>query len=272
MRLAILALLTASCGDPGAPTTLDPDAPPVTTGNWYRPAPNTTWQWQLQGALNDTYDVAVYDIDLLNHDPARIAALQAAGRNVVCYFSAGSFESFRPVDVPASARGNELDGFEDEQWLDVRSAEVHRVILERLDLARSKGCDGVEPDNVDGFLNDTGFPLTATDQLAFNRFIANAAHERGLSVALKNDLDQIDVLLDYFDFAVNEQCHEFDECELLAPFPAAGKAVFVAEYEDRFVSNAAARDALCADSRSANLRTLVLPLDLDDSLRFTCDP
>lgn len=39
----------------------------------------------------------------------------------------------------------------------------------RLDLAVQKGCDGVEPDNVDGYQNNSGFPLTAQDQLAYNR-------------------------------------------------------------------------------------------------------
>jgi hypothetical protein len=268
-----LILTTLGCsGDPGAPTPLDPNAPPITTGQWYRPAPAATWQWQLQGAINEGYDVDVYDVDLINTEAAVIASLQRAGRKVICYFSAGSYESFRPVDVPEAARGKGLDGFEDEQWLDVRSPEVHRVAMERLDLAKAKLCDGVEPDNVDGYQNDTGFPLTETDQLAFNRFLANAAHERGLAVALKNDLDQIAELVSYFDFQVNEQCHEFDECDRLGPFPMAGKAAFVAEYQQRFVDDSTARDDLCMASRNANLRTLVLPLDLDDSFRFTCDP
>ena len=39
----------------------------------------------------------------------------------------------------------------------------------------SAGCDGVEPDNVDGYVNDTGFDLTAGDQLDFNRFARGEA-------------------------------------------------------------------------------------------------
>ncbi|MCH7683637.1 MAG: endo alpha-1,4 polygalactosaminidase, partial [Gemmatimonadetes bacterium] len=93
----------------------------------------------------------------------------------------------------------------------------------------------------------------------------------GLAVALKNDLDQILDLIAYFDLSVNEQCHEFDECSLLQPFVTGGKAVFNAEYDSRFVSDAAVRDAMCATARAENLRTLILPLDLDDSFRFSCD-
>ena len=100
-----------------------------------------------------------------------------------------------------------------------------------MDLCRAKGFDRLEPDNMDGFLNDTGFPLTYQDQLTYNIWLANAAHERRLSIGLKNDMDQIPDLLSYFDWALNEQCFEFDECETLLPFIEAGKPVFHVEYE-----------------------------------------
>ena len=155
--------------------------------------------------------------------------------------------------------------------MDIRSANVLEIMNARLDLAVQKGCDGVEPDNVDGYANNNGFNFSATDQLAFNRRIANAAHERNLAVVLKNDLDQTSALLDYFDFAVNEQCHEFDECVDMQPFVTAGKPVFSAEYDRQFVADVAERDRVCAEARAQNIRTLILPLDLDDSFRFSCD-
>jgi len=37
-------------------------------------------------------------------------------------------------------------------------------------------------------------------------------------------------LVSVFDWALNEQCFEYNECSLLAPFTRAGKAVFVVEY------------------------------------------
>ena len=112
-----------------------------------------------------------------------------------------------------------------------------------MDLCRQKGFDGVEPDNVDGYANRSGFPLTPADQIRYNVWLANAAHARGLSVGLKNDLDQVGELVGFFDWALNEQCFEFDECERLAPFTAAGKAVFEVEYKlstSQFCSKAVA--------------------------------
>lgn len=249
------------------------------SGDWYQPGVDTTWQWQLQPAqggnsVNTSYDVDLYDIDLFDNEESVISGLQASGKRVICYFSAGSYEDYREDEsrFNESDLGNTLSGFADERWVDVRSENVRSIMADRLTLAASKGCDGVEPDNVDGYTNNPGFGFSAADQLDYNRWLAQEAHSRGLSVGLKNDLDQIPDLVGDFDFSVNEQCHEYDECELLQPFTDAGKAVFVAEYLETYVNNQSARDAMCADSRSGNLRALVLPLDLDDSFRFSCDP
>ncbi|WP_235532911.1 endo alpha-1,4 polygalactosaminidase [Sphingomonas sp. Leaf412] len=257
---------------PGPSPLPSPTASPV--ARW-TPRPDDGWHWQLSGTVNTGYAVAVYDIDLFDTPPATIAALHGAGRRVVCYFSAGSAENWRS-DYPrfaAADLGNAVDGWAGERWVDVRSATVRAIMAARLDLAVAKGCDAVEPDNVDAFEPDNraGLPLTAAHQIDYNRFLAAEAHRRGLAIALKNDLAQVATLAPDFDFAVNEQCHEYDECSDLSPFGAAGKAVFNAEYADRYRTNAGgARDRLCAAAAAGRLRTLVLPVALDDGFRFAC--
>ena len=202
----------------------------------WQPAPGTTWQWQLSGTIDESFDVEMYDIDLFETPSATIARLQGAGRIVICYFSAGSWERGRPDsgDFPKRIRGKRLDGFPDERWLDVRQIDELAPIMEaRLDLAVQKGCDGVEPDNVDGYQNKTGFPISGRAQRKYNKWLAREAHARGLSVGLKNALGQIKKLVKHFDWALNEQCFEFDECRKLLPFIRAGKAVFGVEYEGK---------------------------------------
>ncbi len=128
-------------------------------------------------------------------------------------------------------------------------------MADRLDMCRDKGFDAVEPDNMDGYRNRTGFPLTARDQLRYNRLIAKLAHDRGLAVGLKNDLDQIPELVGDFDFAVNEQCAQYGECGALTPFIEADKAVFHVEYElptSRF----------CPESRRLGLSSLLKKYEL----------
>lgn len=104
------------------------------------------------------------------------------------------------------------------------------IMEARLAKCVAAGFDGVEWDNLDGYTNNTGFKLSAAQQIAYNIALANMAHAHGLSVALKNDLDQVESLAAYFDYAVNEQCQQFSECQSLDPFLKAGKAVFQVEY------------------------------------------
>jgi hypothetical protein len=237
----------------GPPTSSSPGA------TLWRPASGTTWQWQLSGALDTSVAVQVYDIDLFDNDASVVAALHAQGRRVVCYFSAGSHEPGRPDsgDFPAAVLGSALQGWPDERWLDIRRLDLLGPIMERrLDLCRQRGFDGVEADNVDGYSNGTGFPLTAADQLAYNRFLARAAHARGLSIGLKNDLAQVAELEPDFDFAVNEECFAFSECDLLAPFVRAGKAVLNVEYDLDTAS-------FCADARRRGFSSMRKNLALD---------
>ncbi len=252
---------------------LDPDVPPVTAGDWYRPAPETTWQLQLQGTVNTGYDVTLFDIDLFDSPVELIADLQFSGKKVICYFSAGSYEEWRSdADAfHAADKGNALEGWPGERWLDIRSANVQKIMQSRLDLAVEKGCDGVDLDNMDVYTNSPGFALSASEQLAYNRFLANEAHARSLSVGLKNDLGQIESLVEYFDFAINEQCFIYDECDLLSTFIVANKPVFHVEYAVKYVNNTAgARDDLCLDSAALQFSTLVMPQLLDDTFRFSC--
>ena len=106
-----------------------------------------------------------------------------------------------------------------------------KPIKQRIQMCADKGFDGLEPDNINGYENDTGFPLTAKDQLKFNRWIAKETHKRGMSVALKNDGPQAKKLVRDFDYAVVEQCFQYNECGQYRPFVRAGKAVFSVEYE-----------------------------------------
>lgn len=266
----VLAIGVAiGCGGPG----FDPDVPPVTEGEWYRPAVEVTWQWQLTGTPDTRHDVEIYDLDLFETDEAVIAELHAQGRRVLCYFSGGSSEDWRPDDdrFTRADRGRKLDGWAGERWLDIRSENVLTVMLDRLDLAVDKGCDGVEPDNMEAYAERSGFRLTAEDQLGWNRRIANEAHLRGLAVALKNDGTQAVQLVDYFDLGLNEQCHQYDECAQLEPFTDAGKPILNAEYPGSQSAAEAAREGLCAKADEASTRTLMLPLELDGSFRVSCD-
>lgn len=210
------------------------DITPITKSNLWLPKPLTDWQWQLQGQLNLTIDVPVYDIDLLDVPANIIKKLHEKGRKVICYFSAGSWEAWRndAAAFPKSVIGKPLADWPGEHWLDIRKIKQLGPIMEaRINLAANKGCHGIEPDNIDGYTQKSGFKISYQDQLNYNRWLAQTAHKYGLSIGLKNDLDQVKDLVNDFDWALNEQCFHFNECQYLMPFIKAGKAVFGVEYQ-----------------------------------------
>lgn len=237
----------------------------------WHPKPGTSWQWQLTGTIDTSVDVAMFDIDLFEAPQSVIDSLHSKGRIVICYFSAGSREDWRPdaSDFNSSDYAKGLAGWPGENWLDVRSANVRAIMKKRLDLAVSKHCDGVEPDNVDGYANDTGFPLTEANQLDYLGFLSTESHARGLSVGLKNSVDLAAQLVGSFDWALNEECLSYKECGSLKPFISAQKAVFHVEYVDQQSQGAAKQAATCGDASIQGFSTLIKTWDLD-AWRLSC--
>ena len=235
--------------------------------SWWGPSPTDRFQYNLQGPVEvgicrrpwrgqvcvepNVYVIDLYD-DFGQVQSATVAAIHARGARAVCYVNAGAWEEWRPDAgaYPQHVLGKPLAGWPGERWLDIRRTDVLLPLIEaRVQRCQQAGFDGVDFDNVDGFTHDTGFPLTAADQLAFNRALAALAHSYNLGVGLKNDLTQLADLVNDFDFAVNEQCEQYGECSLYdATFAAAGKAVLQIEYR---VSRARFCSAANSQGRSA---------------------
>ncbi len=245
---------------------------PILNGDWPQFESGLRWQWQLKHQINLNYAVDVYDIDLFDTPVEEIEQLKSAGIKVVCYFSAGSHENWRSDagQFDSQALGEPLAEWEGERWLDVRNDSFYPIMQARMDLAQSKGCDAVEPDNVDGFLHQTGFDFQPDDQAQYNYLLSTWAHQRGLAIGLKNDLEHVELLADHFDFAVNEECHHYNECDVLNTFTQQNKAVFNAEYDSVYTGNLESRQEACRLSASLGLSTLILPLELDDEFRIEC--
>jgi hypothetical protein len=232
---------------------------------YWQPQPGTSWQIQYTGDLDLTVDAQIYNLDLFETSRDTIDLLHAQNRKVMCYFSAGSYEDWRPDadQFPESVLGNDMENWEGEKWLDIRQIDVLEPIMgNRMNLAVEKGCDGVDPDNVHGYENNTGFPLTYEDQINYNIWLAGAAHARGLAIGLKNDILQIADLVSYFDWELNEECFQYNECEYLTPFIDAGKPVFGIEY-------IGSPDDFCPEANQANFDWLKKNLELD-AWRVSC--
>ncbi|MEU0566986.1 endo alpha-1,4 polygalactosaminidase [Nonomuraea sp. NPDC005983] len=262
------AATTATTAEAGASARAAIWKPPVNSRWQYQLQGNTAYA--STGGINVDICVApqtggacvrptVFDFDLYvdaavagnNHtlNTAGVNAVHARGAKAICYVDAGSIEDFRPdyqefVDWHKS-HGNSLlgnpfsDEFPNERWANINNDKGQRDFLLRMTERRVAKCvqagfDGVEFDVVNAHEEGksvTGWTVSPATQLVFNKALADIAHRNGLSVALKNDLSQVSDLVSSFDYAVNEECFQWKECDELKPFVAAGKPVFQVEYK-----------------------------------------
>lgn len=242
----------------------------------WQPAPGLTWTYQLSQVpssdqLKNAAQYNVWDIDLFDTPVDSIKTIQAAGSKVICYFSGGTMEGwrsdankFQPGDV-----GAPMGSWPNENWINTRSSNVRKIMTARLDLAQSKGCNGVDPDNIDAYNHQTGFPLTQNDAVNYVTYLAKQAAQRGLAISLKNSGDIIPRVLNVVQYSVEEACSAYSECDLYKPFTDAGKAVFHVEYPKGYgtVNTATVASssmaAICTCKPKAHLSPIVKNNNLD---------
>ncbi|KAI5370395.1 hypothetical protein Slin15195_G012710 [Septoria linicola] len=237
-----------------------------------KPTAGQTWNIQLKNvpptsaADNDAY--STWDFDMAAANSSIIDTFHAKGRYVICYFSAGSVENYRSDagDFPSEAVGKVMDGWPDEKWVDVRNQGVRDVMKKRINEAKSKGCDGVDPDNIDGYQNESGFDLTLDDAVDFVRFLAQTAHDAGLTYGLKNGGEIVDRVVDVSDWDINEECVNYQECDAYRPFIDANKPVLHLEYPDDSpkLSIEDFKKKSCSDSDAKGFSTLIKDRDLGE--------
>ena len=209
---------------------------------------------------------------ITQENAAAVAAIHAKGAKAICYVDAGTAESFRPDyqdyvnfnNLTGGALfGKPVGGFRNEFWLNINNNKGQRDFIlsevgKRVDGCVANGFDAVEFDNVDAYQNKTGLTISSDTQLLFDTALANLAHSKGLTVGLKNDLGQASDLKPYFDFAINEQCFQFKECNFPAPglpdWTASGKAVFNVEYRSSALN--------CSQAATWKINSILKTVDL----------
>ncbi|PSK54150.1 Vacuolar transporter chaperone 1 [Elsinoe australis] len=241
----------------------------------WQPAAGTTWQIVLNQKCDAetamSIDAQAYDLDLFETEVTAIQALHAAGKKVICYFSAGSYEPSRPdsSQFQSGDLGSVMDGWPDEKWLNTKTQNVRNIMSARIALAAQKGCDAIDPDNVDGYGNDNGVGLTQADAVDFVSWMADQAANAGVAIGLKNAGDIIPQVMSKVHFSVNEQCHAYGECATYQPFIENSKPVFNIEYPGSVTGNAkiaAGSSCNSASSNSHGFSTILKNMDLDTSV------
>jgi hypothetical protein len=231
------------------------------------PGGTVDWQVQATGALTTTarYDMLI--VPLYWRDRADLAPIVETGTRVVCTLHAGIWSA----DWPDADRftpgmlGKRVWGEPAQRWIDIRQTGVRSLIAERLDHARAIGCSGIDAYRVDSWFENTGIRIGKGDQLAFNRWLANEAHARGLSIGLRGAVDLIPDLIDWYDFATVEGCLERADCQLVLPFVGAGKPVFHWEFTTAVDGGV----DVCRAAKTFRFSTIVKHRQLD-AWRYAC--
>lgn len=239
---------------------------------YWKPKPGLKWNWALGTKVSEipieNTDYEVIDIDLYGATKKIIDKMHKNNKKVICYFSAGTYETNREeaqgmLKVDGLVR-NKMEEW-DEYWLDFRVEEVKSFMSERLDLAKAKGCDGIEFDNVDTFSNvNWDDSITIKDQLKYDKWLAKEAHDRNMAAGFKNSIELLEDLKDIFDFAINEECNEYEECDDYNVFLNKDLAVFVALYG--YTSDKTFMKSICSQVKDLDLSIIIK--DPSESLNY----
>jgi len=236
------------------------------SGAYWKPSAGITWQWQLTETIDKTVNVSVYDIDGFDSDASLVKALHDQGRKVICYLSVGSYEDWRPdaKSFPAAVLGNEYPGWPGERFVDIRAKALRDIIAARFDLCKQKGFDGIEPDNMDVYSSNSGFPLTEKDGLDYANWLSSEAHARGLNIGQKNAAELAKQIQSAFDWVLTEDCYDQGWCADVSVYVEHDKPVFMSEYTDTGVDF----DAACNWSEPKKYSPILKGRDLDAPVQF----
>ncbi|GGI97201.1 endo alpha-1,4 polygalactosaminidase [Streptomyces brasiliensis] len=226
-----MVLALAGCGSPAEPREGSPESARTAT-EVRLPPRHTGFDYQIGGPYPPPPGVRIVSRDR--------TASPAPGLYNVCYLNAFQAQPDEDDSWPADLLLRDAHGkvVVDRDWhealLDIgtpaKRARVAKRVGRWIDGCADKGFDAVEPDNYDSYTRSRGL-LTADDATAFVRLLSRHAHARHLAVAQKNTVELAEERgRTGLDFAVAEECAEWDECGEYAR--AFDDRVLVVEYSD----------------------------------------
>ncbi|ORX46839.1 hypothetical protein BCR36DRAFT_405462 [Piromyces finnis] len=224
----------------------------------WQPTPGLTWDYLL-GAKDDVVKASKQQVVTFDLEQAErlVPYVHSKGQKAICYFSGGTTEHRAYDREEYQKSGLALGGNGDDwgnQWLDIRNkAKLQPLIRKRMQRARSYGCDAVEVDCLGIYHYRSDY--TKEDSYVFAKWVAETAHQEGISIGLKNVAGIAESLEPYFDFAVVESCAKGNTCKNYKNFTQHQKAVFIVHYGESFTLS------------GSSLNTLI---EAQKGMHFTC--
>ena len=196
------------------------------------PPTHAKFDYQIGGAYTPPAGVQVVTRD-------RTAA-PAAGLYNICYVNAFQVQPGEQGQWASDLLLRDANGklVIDQDWgeplLDLRTADKRTRIAAKvngwIDGCAASGYQAIEPDNYDSYTRSKKL-LTATQAEAYLKLLAAHAHSKNLAIGQKNTVELAgDRQAVGLDFAVAEECGQYDECADYVD--AFGNNVIVIEYTD----------------------------------------
>ncbi|QDS69095.1 hypothetical protein FKW77_010172 [Venturia effusa] len=145
----------------------------------WQPTVGAKWQIILDGVPDtkgpmEPRDATVWDIDAWDAKASDICEAKKKGKKVICYFSAGTSENWRPdyrliapynigkvcADLEVKPGQSCKNFWKGEMWIDIRNPVTWEVMKGRVKMAADKGCDGIDPDNMGMLSNSLSTPVS----------------------------------------------------------------------------------------------------------------
>ncbi|NKE63458.1 endo alpha-1,4 polygalactosaminidase [Lentzea sp. PSKA42] len=224
--------------------------------------------YQIGGAYTPASNVQIVIRD--------VSASPASGKYNVCYINAFQAQEGHDGDWQSDlllrdANGNKVvDPDWNETLLDLRTADKRTRVAAKvntwIDQCASKGYQAIEPDNYDSYTRSLSL-LTAAQAQEYIKLLSAYAHSKNLAIGQKNTPELAgNRVANGLDFAVTEECGEWEECgDYAGPF---ANRVLDIEYTD------SGRAAACAEwsGRISIVQRdlLVVPAGTSGYVRKTC--
>jgi endo-alpha-1,4-polygalactosaminidase (GH114 family) len=203
---------------------------------WWKPVVQTSFDWDLDNIDSKTaFAGSIVDVDAFTTTAETVTALHNEGKKVIAYLSVGTLEDDRPDAslLPVEVIGKKYDEWPHEKWLDIRQLDKLKPWLNsRFNMIIKKGFDAIEPDNMDGYTNTTGFALSIDDAKKYADYLITLAHSNGLGIGQKNVPDLTPDYAAKFDWALTEDAFNQGWQNDVKTYITLKKPVFAVEYTD----------------------------------------
>ncbi len=195
------------------------------------------WILSIDNYENINFKSQIIDLDVLDTPKKVIDILHKDLNIVIWYINVWAIENYRDdyKDFSDEIVWRVYPWWEDEKFLDIKNYDKFKyLILNRLDIAKEKWFDWIEPDNMDTFDNqeETWFKITKEDEINYIKWLNKEVKKRWMFLIQKNAPELSNSLDDILDWVLIEWAFYNNIFKYYLNYIKKWKIVLNVEYTD----------------------------------------